>query len=218
MITWSSLFFNSPSTSLIEAVTILHDYVIIMLISVFFIVIFNIAYRFTSKYANIEFFENHQLERVWTIVPFVILIFILIPSLKALYMLDSCFFCGISVTIMGHQWYWSYFYKEFQNFFDSYMSKETSFLRLVDTDNRLIVPTLLPVRFIVRSSDVIHSWSRPSFGVKIDAIPGRINQFCISSKRSGVFFGQCSEICGANHRFMPIVVESVNLKDFIKIV
>jgi cytochrome c oxidase subunit 2 len=94
---------------------------------------------------------------------------------------------------------------------------DTRNIRLLDVDNRLVVPTYLPVRFLVSSSDVIHSWTVPSFGVKIDAIPGRINQFCFSSKRRGVFFGQCSEICGANHRFIPIVLESVNFNNFINL-
>lgn len=91
---------------------------------------------------------------------------------------------------------------------------ETSRIRLLEVDNRLLIPSFLPIRFLVSSSDVLHSWTIPSFGVKIDAVPGRINQFCFSSKRSGIFFGQCSEICGANHRFIPIVLESVPFKEF----
>lgn len=219
MITWNSLFFHSPNSLMIELVLRMHDYVILFLCSIIIMVLFNLGYLFRFENNNFEFFDNHQLERVWTALPFFVLLFIVVPSIASLYMLDTCIFCGLSVSIMGHQWYWSYIYKDFKDLtIDSYMvsSNETS-LRLVDVDNRLVVPTSLPVRFIVRSADVIHSWTVPSFGVKMDAVPGRINQFCFSSKRRGIFFGQCSEICGANHRFIPIVLESVPFNRFVKL-
>lgn len=217
MITWRSSFFHSPSSYLIELVVSIHDYVILFLLRIFIVVMWNIIYSLYARSFSLNFFEDHQLERVWTVLPFVILVFIVGPSLSSLYMLDTCFFCGLSVRIVGHQWYWRYFFKDFNNImFDSYIhpSDGTS-LRLVDVDNRLLIPNMLPVRFMVSSADVIHSWTIPSFGVKIDAIPGRINQFCFSSKHSGVYFGQCSEICGANHSFMPIVMESVPFNQFI---
>lgn len=217
MITWNNMFFNSPSSYLIELVVLMHDYVILFLVSILLSVLMIMLNRAVSKGFNLNFFENHQLEGVWTIVPFLVLLFILIPSLNSLYMLDTCLFCGISIRIVGHQWYWSYFYKDFKNLMlDSYMLPQPeSAIRVLEVDNRLMVPTLLPIRFMVSSADVIHSWTIPSFGVKIDAVPGRINQFCFSVKRSGVYFGQCSEICGANHSFIPIVMESVNYKDFL---
>lgn len=164
------------------------------------------------------FFEDHQLEAVWTVVPFIFLLLILVPSLNSLYILDACLFCGLSISIIAHQWYWRYQYNDLSNaLFDSYiLPSEDRFLRLLDVDNRLIVPNRAPVRFAVTSADVVHSWTVPSFGVKMDAVPGRLNQFCFTSKRPGIFFGQCSEICGANHRFIPIVVESVNFKNFMK--
>lgn len=220
MITWNRMFFHSPSRYIIELVVLIHDYVIIFLFSVIFVVMYNIAYSFYCKSFNLEFFESHQLESIWTFIPFGLLLFIVIPSLNSLYMLDSCLFCGLSLNIIGHQWYWSYFFKDIEDlFFDSYIVRsEESGIRLLEVDNRVTVPSFLPVRFLVSSSDVIHSWTIPSFGIKIDAVPGRINQFCFSSKRSGVFFGQCSEICGANHRFIPIVLETVSFKDFINII
>jgi cytochrome c oxidase subunit 2 len=218
MITWNRFFFNSPSTYLIELVVSIHDYVILFLFSVLFMVLVIMLNRVVTSNFNFEFFENHQLENLWTVAPFLILLFIVIPSLNSLYILDSCFYCGITVRIVGHQWYWTYNYKDIKNLcFDCYiLPSNTTDIRLLDVDNRIIIPTFLPIRFIVTSADVIHSWTIPSFGVKIDAVPGRINQFCFSTKRSGVFFGQCSEICGANHSFMPIVIESVNFKDFTK--
>lgn len=219
MTTWNSLYFHSPSTFLIELVSLIHDYIRLFLFSVLILVIFNISYTMILKNFNLEFFENHQMESVWTLVPFFLLIFMVIPSLSSLYMLDTCLFCGLTIRIMGHQWYWSYFYKDLKNFFfDSYiLSRESSIIRLLDVDNRLVIPESLPIRFLVSSSDVLHSWTVPSFGVKIDAVPGRINQFCFSSKRSGIFFGQCSEICGANHSFIPIVVESIPFKSFFNL-
>lgn len=210
------IYFHSPSSFIMELVSLMHDYVIMFLFSILIVVILNLGYSFFIKKFNLEFFENHQLESIWTSVPFVLLVFIVIPSLTSLYILDTCLFCGMTIRIIGHQWYWSYFYKDLQEFFfDSYiLPSERSEIRLLEVDNRLLIPTSLPIRFLVSSSDVLHSWTIPSFGVKIDAVPGRINQFCFSSKRSGVFFGQCSEICGANHRFMPIVIESVPFKEF----
>lgn len=220
MITWSSFIFHNPASILIEIIAVIHDYVMIFLSRVMIIIFLVILFSFNSCYVDLSFFEEHQLEIVWTIVPFLILLFIVVPSLRSLYMLDTCIFCGMSVSIYGHQWYWSYFYKDLcQDSFDSYMiSNNESNLRLVETDNCLVIPRFIPIRFLLGSADVIHSWTLPSFGVKIDAIPGRINQFCFSSKRSGIFFGQCSEICGANHRFIPIVIESIKFSDFIRII
>lgn len=219
MITWNGLFFNSPSTFLIELVIIMHDYIIIVLIAVMVIVLINIFYLFFRKRFNLEFFEDHALESIWTITPFLLLLCIVIPSLTSLYILDTCFFCGLTINIVGHQWYWRYFYKDFGKLcFDSYITPSTDRqIRLLEVDNRLTIPNIFPVRFNVTSADVVHSWTIPSFGVKIDAVPGRLNQFCFSSKRTGIFFGQCSEICGANHRFIPIVIESIPFKEFVKI-
>lgn len=219
MTTWRRFYFQSPSSFIIELVSLIHDYVSIFLMSIVILVLFNITFTFSFKNFNLLFFEHHQLERIWTLIPFFLLIFIVIPSLASLYILDRCLFCGVTIRIIGHQWYWSYFYKDLiECFFDSYIeaSPERG-ARLLDVDNRLVTPTFLPIRFLVSSSDVIHCWTIPSFGVKMDAIPGRINQFCFSSKRRGVFFGQCSEICGANHSFMPIVLESVNFNKFISL-
>lgn len=220
MTTWNRIYFHSPSSFIIEVTSLIHDYVSLFLFSILIIILLNIYYSFSFKKFNLSFFEHHQLESVWTVLPFILLIFIVIPSLTSLYILDTCLFCGLTVRIIGHQWYWSYFYKDLKEFFfDSYMlPRDDSKIRLLEVDNRVLVPTALPVRFLVSSSDVLHSWTIPSFGVKIDAIPGRVNQFCFSSKRSGIYFGQCSEICGANHRFIPIVIESVPFNNFFNLI
>lgn len=219
MITWNRILFQIPSTYLIELVISIHDYVIIFLFSIIIVVLFNLTYSLLIKFFNFEFFENHQLETIWTAIPFFLLVFIVVPSLNSLYILDTCLFCGLTLSIIGHQWYWRYFYKEISDlFFDSYIVQENRTIRLIEVDNRVLVPSFLPVRFLVSSADVVHSWTIPSFGVKMDAVPGRVNQFCFSTKRSGIFFGQCSEICGANHSFIPIVIESVSFKDFMKLI
>lgn len=219
MTSWNGYNFHFPSRFLIESIVSMHDYVIIFLFSILIFVVFILSLSLFFPDFNLEFSENHQLENVWTLLPFFILFLIALPSLSSLYILDTCFFCGTTIRIIGHQWYWSYFLKDFFSCsFDSYIEpRDTTSIRLLDVDNRLLLPCRLPLRFLVSSADVIHSWTIPSFGLKIDAIPGRINQFCFSSKRSGIFFGQCSEICGANHSFMPIVLEIVPFKKFLSI-
>lgn len=219
MITWNGIFFHCPSSHVLELVLVLHDYIILFLVSILIVVLINIFFGAFFNFFSLNFFENHQLERVWTAVPFFLLIFILIPSLVSLYTLDRCLYCGLTYSVIGHQWYWSYFSKDSSDLsFDSYMlGSDVSKIRLLEVDNRLVVPTRVPLRFLVSSSDVIHSWTVPSIGVKIDAIPGRMNQFCFSPKRPGIFFGQCSEICGSNHRFIPIVVESIPYEEFFNI-
>jgi len=216
MITWRGVFFSNPSSYPMEIVVSMQDYIITFLFSIILVVIINIFFSFFRKFYRGCLSESHQLERVWTIVPFILILFILVPSLKSLYLLDTCLFCGSTITAIGHQWYWAYnLTSDARESFDSYMvptGLENS-LRLIDADNRLVVPTGVPVRVSCTSVDVIHSWTVPSTGLKIDAIPGRINQFCFSLKRSGIFFGQCREICGANHSFIPIVLESRPVTD-----
>lgn len=164
--------------------------------------------------------ESQPLELFWTIVPRFILIFIGLPSIRLLYLLDEIYKPAITIKTIGHQWYWSYEYSDFINIeFDSYIIPENEInalrFRLLDVDNRTVIPVNTQIRTLVTAADVLHSWTVPSFGVKTDAVPGRLNQVNFISNRPGLFFGQCSEICGANHRFMPIAIESVSPKTFI---
>lgn len=213
MITWNSLLFSFPRSDCIISIVLLHDFLFIILFCILICVFFNFYYSYRCSYFNLIFLENHFLEFVWTAVPFFILSFVIYTSITTLYYSDSCFFCGVSIIVIGHQWYWRYMFKDFNEvFFDSYII--SNFLRVLDVDNRLILPFNVPVRVIVSSADVIHSWTIPSLGVKIDCIPGRINQRCFSFNRCGIFFGQCSEICGINHSFMPIRVEVLRFLDF----
>lgn len=165
--------------------------------------------------------EGQIIEIIWTILPAVTLIFIALPSLRLIYILDEVRNPVLTVKIIGHQWYWSYEYSDFKQIeFDSYIIPTNDLksynFRLLDVDNRIVIPFESPIRIIVTSSDVIHSWTIPSIGVKIDATPGRLNQARLITRRPGLFFGQCSEICGANHRFIPIVIERISTKYFIK--
>lgn len=165
------------------------------------------------------------IEIAWTIAPSLILVFIAIPSFALLYSMDEVVDPAVTVKAIGHQWYWSYEYSDYNQSdeesvaFDSYMIPEDDLsvgqLRLLDVDNRVVVPANLHVRLIITSADVLHSWAVPSLGIKCDAVPGRLNQVSMFIKRQGVFYGQCSELCGANHGFMPIVVEAVSLQDYV---
>lgn len=160
-------------------------------------------------------------EIIWTILPAITLVFIALPSLHLLYLLDEVNNPLVSVKTIGHQWYWSYEYRDFIRFeFDSYIIPTNEInlngFRLLDVDNRTILPYNSQIRIIVTAADVIHSWTIPSLRVKIDATPGRLNQISFLINRAGLFFGQCSEICGANHRFIPITVERISPDYFIK--
>lgn len=148
-----------------------------------------------------------------------ILIFIALPSLKILYLTDEIHFNNLTIKTIGHQWYWRYEYSDFNNIeFDSFILPANQLIpnefRLLDVDNRCILPFNLPIRLLTTSIDVIHAWTVPSLGIKIDSTPGRLNQTILFINRPGLFFGQCSEICGINHRFIPIVIESTNLYNF----
>lgn len=208
------MIFHNGSSNMMERVLFIHDFSIVFLLSILFLVVYIFFFIYSSGFYGSFFFESDVLENCWTLTPFLVLSFLIFPSLSSLYLLDSCFFCGMVVKIVGHQWYWSYYFRIGKNFYnlDSYMMRD-GYIRLGDVDNRLTIPCFSPVRFFATSSDVIHSWTIPSFGIKIDAIPGRLNQFCSISNRSGVYFGQCSEICGANHSFIPIVIEVLLRKD-----
>lgn len=165
------------------------------------------------------------IEIVWTILPSFVLLAIAVPSFALLYAMDEVIDPAITIKAIGHQWYWTYEYSDYNSsdedsiVFDSYMIPEDELtvgqLRLLEVDNRIIVPSHTHVRVITTSADVLHSWAVPSLGIKMDACPGRLNQSDIFIKREGTYYGQCSEICGVNHGFMPIVVQAVSLDDYV---
>nr|AAT98383.1 cytochrome c oxidase subunit II [Paratanytarsus hyperboreus] len=219
MTTWASLGMQDSNSPIMEQLNFFHDHSLLILILVTTLVGYLMFMLFFNKLNNRFLLHGQTIEMIWTILPAIVLLFIAFPSLRILYLLDEINNPSISLKTIGHQWYWSYEYSDFNNIeFDSYMMKEnlTNSFRLLDVDNRIILPTNNQIRILVTATDVLHSWTIPSLGVKIDANPGRLNQTNFFINRPGLFFGQCSEICGANHSFMPIVIESVPTNFFIK--
>nr|YP_002213614.1 cytochrome c oxidase subunit II [Bilobella aurantiaca]ABS88965.1 cytochrome c oxidase subunit II [Bilobella aurantiaca] len=214
----SSFTFQNASSPLMEELIFFHDHTMLIIIVITTVVLLNVLTSTTSITFNSSLIESHNLEIFWTISPTFILILIGVPSIHLLYMLDEVLSPSITIKILGHQWYWSYEYTDFSNVqFDSFISYSLpQNARLLDVDNFMSIPLNTQIRLLISSSDVLHSWALPSFGVKSDAIPGRLNQSSFSSNRPGLFFGQCSEICGSNHSFMPIAVESLNFNSFKK--
>nr|YP_009261612.1 cytochrome c oxidase subunit II [Tyspanodes striata]AKJ25912.1 cytochrome c oxidase subunit II [Tyspanodes striata] len=220
MATWSNLNLQNGASPLMEQIIFFHDHTLIILIMITILVSYLMLSLFFNKYINRFLLENQLIELIWTILPTITLIFIALPSLRLLYLLDELNKPLITIKSIGHQWYWSYEYSDFNNIeFDSYMipvnDMNNNNFRLLDVDNRIILPMNNQIRIMVTATDVIHSWTIPSLGVKVDANPGRLNQTSFFINRPGIFFGQCSEICGANHSFMPIVIESISIKNFI---
>jgi len=218
--TWAALGFQNASSPLIEQLIFFHDHTLTILILIVSIVGFNLFSTIFRTNIDQHILESQELELFWTIVPSFILIFIGLPSIRLLYLLDEVYNPYITIKTVGHQWYWSYEYSDFNNVeFDSYItpSREGSsqIFRLLDVDNRNVVPINSQIRTLITAADVLHSWTVPRLGIKADAVPGRLNQVNFYSNRPGLYFGQCSEICGANHRFIPIVLESVSAKTFI---
>nr|CBL58286.1 cytochrome c oxidase subunit 2 [Tanytarsini sp. To94] len=221
MSTWSNLGLQDSNSPIMEQLNFFHDHSLLILILVTTLVGYLMFTLFLNKLNNRFLLHGQTIEVIWTILPAIVLLFIAFPSLRILYLLDEINNPSISLKTIGHQWYWSYEYSDFKNIeFDSYMISQNSMknddFRLLDVDNRIILPINNQIRILVTATDVLHSWTIPALGVKIDANPGRLNQTNFFINRPGLYFGQCSEICGANHSFMPIVIESVPTKFFIK--
>jgi cytochrome c oxidase subunit 2 len=221
MTTWSSLGIQDRNSPIIEQLNFFHDHALLILILVTSLVRYLIGILFFNKLNNRFLLHGQTIEVIWTILPAFVLLFIAFPSLRILYLLDEINNPSLSIKTIGHQWYWSYEYSDFKNIeFDSYIIPTNEInidsFRLLDVDNRIILPTNNQIRILVTATDVLHSWTIPSLGVKIDATPGRLNQTNFFINRPGLFFGQCSEICGANHSFIPIVIERIPTNHFIK--
>lgn len=219
MPTWIKITLQNANTNNIEQLIFFHDHIIIILLIITILIIYIIIKIISNKIINKILFHGQIIESIWTILPIIVLIIITTPSIKIIYIIEEIINPQITVKSIGHQWYWSYEYSDFNKIeFDSFIIQENRInqIRLIDVDNRLIIPINTQIRIIVTSNDVIHSWTIPSIGIKIDAIPGRINQSIISIIRPGLFIGQCSEICGTNHSFIPIIIERININKFIK--
>jgi len=224
------LGFQDPATPVMEGIiNFHHDLFFFLLIILFFVcwLLFKILILFNEKKNKIASTLVHGtfIEIIWTIIPAVILLIVAVPSFALLYSMDEVIDPIITIKIVGNQWYWNYEYSDNLEIFneslifDSYMIQDNDLelgqFRLLEVDNRVVVPLKTHIRLLITASDVLHSWAVPSFGIKLDACPGRLNQTTLYVKREGVFYGQCSELCGINHGFMPIVVEVVSLEDFL---
>lgn len=221
MAVWGQFGLQEGMSVTMELMIGFHDYIIVIITSIFIVVTYMFVVVSVTSGLDKFITESHFLEFVWTLIPMIILLFMAFPSLYILYLTEDSCIRGCVVKVIGHQWYWEYQYSgAFGEFgFDSYMlTSGDSLYRNLDVDNRIFVPTLVPSLFIVTSADVLHSWTVPSLGVKVDAIPGRLNYVSVSPSNTGVYFGQCSELCGSNHSFIPIVVESVPVNSFLNFV
>jgi len=224
---------QDPATPIAEGIINFHNYLVLILI-VIGVLVFWLLYFVTKTFSDkttfnsIKFTHSSLLEIIWTVLPAIILLLIAIPSFSLLYSLEDQISPTITLKIIGHQWYWSY---EFESgiktkdnrglyflSFDSYLVPETELFtgafRLLEVDKRVALPINTHIRLLITAADVLHSWAVPSFGIKVDACPGRLSQASLFLKREGVYYGQCSEICGVNHGFMPIVVVGVPFEEF----
>nr|AIY61700.1 cytochrome c oxidase subunit 2 [Promirotermes redundans]QOE88766.1 cytochrome c oxidase subunit II [Promirotermes sp. Pmx449]URH16595.1 cytochrome c oxidase subunit II [Promirotermes redundans] len=220
MTTWLNLTLQDSASPVMEQLIFFHDHALMIMLMIITVVFYTMISIIQNKQTSRFILEGQMIETVWTIAPAIILVFIAIPSLRLLYLMDEIHNPVMTLKAVGHQWYWSYEYSDFTKLeFDSYMvqqeDQQIDTFRLLDTDNRVVLPMNSPIRMIVTAADVLHSWTVPSLGVKTDATPGRLNQVSFSINRPGLLYGQCSEICGANHSFMPIVIESVSTNQFI---
>nr|QIC54407.1 cytochrome c oxidase subunit II [Stygobromus tenuis potomacus] len=219
MPTWSAVFFQDSSSPFMEQLTYFHDFTMAILTLITTLVGSSLVFISSYNLSNRYLLQDQMIEMVWTVSPVMILLLIALPSLQVLYLLDDPFNPSLSIKTIGHQWYWSYEYSDFPSIeFESYMDSDqpNDLPRLLNADNSVVLPTNTQVRVIATAADVIHAWTVPSLGVKADAVPGRLNQLMFLLSRPGMFFGQCSEICGANHSFMPIKLEACPMINFIK--
>nr|YP_010946481.1 cytochrome c oxidase subunit II [Cyrtonotula maculosa]WGO57199.1 cytochrome c oxidase subunit II [Cyrtonotula maculosa] len=220
MTTWANMNLQDSASPIMEQLIYFHDHALMIIIMILMIVTYMMIMLTSNMFTNRFLLEGQLIEVAWTIAPAIILIFIAIPSLRLLYLMDEINNPVVTLKTIGHQWYWSYEYSDFLKVeFDSYMiptnEMNNNNFRLLDVDNRAALPMNTFIRIIITATDVLHSWTVPSLGIKADATPGRLNQTSFLISRPGLFYGQCSEICGANHSFMPIVIESISTNKFI---
>lgn len=222
--------FQDSATPIMEGIINLHhDLMFFLCLILIFVAWMLLRTLWFFEYSRNKIASNLThgilIEIFWTTTPALILLIIAIPSFSLLYAMDEVISPTITIKTLGHQWYWSYEYSDYikENYepinFDSYMIPEEDLqwgqLRLLEVDNHMVIPTHTHIRVIVSAADVLHSWAIPSLGIKCDAVPGRLNQASLFVKREGLYYGQCSEICGINHGFMPIVVEAVKLPSYV---
>nr|YP_009183422.1 cytochrome c oxidase subunit II [Danio margaritatus]ALM87962.1 cytochrome c oxidase subunit II [Danio margaritatus] len=216
----TQLGFQDAASPVMEELLHFHDHALMIVLLISTLVLYIITAMVSSKLTNKYILDSQEIEIVWTILPALILVLIALPSLLILYLMDEINDPHLTIKAMGHQWYCSYEYTDYENFgFDSYLmptqDHTPGLYRVLQTHHRMLVPMETPVRVLVSAEDVLHSWADPALGEKMDAVPGRLNHTALIASRPGLLYGECSEICGANHTFMPIVVEGVPLEHFV---
>jgi len=225
------MYFQDPASPVMEGIINLHHDLMFFITFLFFfvsVVLGRTMYYFVNPTIDVteskKVVHGTAIEIIWTVIPSLILVVVALPSFALLYSIDEVIDPSVTVKCVGHQWYWSYEYSDFESKlgtinFDSYMIPEDELelgeLRLLEVDNRIVLPVQTHVRILVTAADVLHSWAVPSLGIKVDACTGRLNQTSLFALREGVFYGQCSEICGVGHGNMPIVVETVPVENYI---
>ncbi len=219
------LGFQPAASPLMERIASFHNLLMVIITLICIVVLALLVYvglKFRADRHPTPSRRTHHtlLEVVWTAVPVLILVIIAIPSFRLLYFVDVVPETEMTIKAIGRQWFWTYEYPDHDNFtFDAFMLQdeelEPGMARLLETDNRLVLPTGTNIKVQVTASDVLHAWAVPAFGVKIDAVPGRLNEIWIHINEPGIYYGQCSELCGVMHAFMPITVEAVPPEAFV---
>jgi cytochrome c oxidase subunit 2 len=236
--------FQDSASPIMEGIVNLHNYIFFYLVVVLIFVLFMLynilmvyfyyvnspsnADELLFRYVvlkNLKIVHGTWLEIIWTLLPSLILVLIAIPSFALLYSMDEIINPSLTLKVIGYQWYWAYEYSDYNTrtrnsiAFDSYMIDENDLkkgdLRLLEVDNEAVLPVNTHIRVLLTAGDVLHSWAVPSLGVKTDAVPGRLNQIPMFIKRQGVYYGQCSELCGVNHGFTPIVIKACSLDSYL---
>jgi len=198
-----NIIYQNAVSPIIEMILKFHDWLIIFMVRISFVTLGGI-YILKNRYSHRKLIDSQTVESVWTVIPVFILIGLGVPSLQLLYIVEGEYLTAQTIKVLGHQWYWEYDYPD-RPTYDSYLVFRN--YRHLDVDNRLLVPVNTLEQLLISAADVLHSWTIPVMGVKADAVPGRVNKMNLLVKRPGIFFGQCSEICGRNHRFIPITME-----------
>jgi cytochrome c oxidase subunit II len=219
--------FQPAATPVMEEIESFHHYLLIIITAIagfVLLLLLIIVVRFNERTNPVPSKTAHNtlVEVIWTVVPVMILVGIAIPSFKLMYFADRTMNPDMTIKAIGHQWYWSYEYPDNGDFtFDALLVPDDEIdpskgqLRLLETDNRLVIPVNTKIRILVTATDVIHSFAVPAFGVKMDAVPGRTNETWTEVTEEGVYYGQCSELCGVGHAYMPIAVEVVSKEKFL---
>ena len=220
---WQLGFQKSASKSMNDIVWF-HDYMLLPIITaitafvLFLLLYVCVRYRSSRNKVPSTTSHNTMIEVIWTLVPCLILIVMAVPSFKVLYSQDEIPKADVTIKAIGYQWYWGYEYPDENIIFDSYMIEEKDLRddqpRLLAVDNEVVVPVNKVIKVLITANDVLHAWALPSFGVKRDAVPGRINETWFKAEKEGTYYGQCSELCGIKHAFMPITVRVVSEDDY----